>query len=159
MTKFCTCSGKVDYNSIGIFVELAAGTDKQFHYKITEIGAYRIKLRISLPVGCEYAWATGIWKIIKKVEAGMSFPVHFDAQNIEQFMSLDMINWVCASLKDVTSYVHGIKKEKEKFSFSDETWRKLHNAANRAAYALNGRADRKKPAFLMQLDGQMALDI
>lgn len=159
MTKYRTSTGKVDYNAIGIFVELDAGTDKQFHYKITEIGAYRIKLRISLPVGCEYAWPTGVWKILKKVEAGMSFPVHFDAQNIEQFMSLDMINWVCVSLKDVTTYVHGIKKEKEKSSFSDETWRALRNAASRAAYAVNGRADRRNTGIVTQLDGQMALDI
>lgn len=159
MTKFCTCSGKVDYDSIGIFVELAAGTDKQFHYKITEIGAYRIKLLILLPAGYEGTWPTGIWKIIKKVEAGMTFPVHFDLKNIEQFMSLDMIDWVCVSLKGVTTYVHGVKQKKEKPGMADETWRKLHNAANRAAYALNGRADRKKPAFLMQLDGQMMLDI
>lgn len=159
MTKFCTCSGKVDYNSIGIFVELAAGTDKQFHYKITEIGAYRIKLRISLPVGCEYAWPTGVWKILKKVEAGMSFPIHFDADNTKQFMSLDMINWICTSLKDVTTYVHGIEKEKEKSSFSDDTWRALVNAASRATYAVNGRARRKKIGFVTQLDGQMMLDI
>ena len=157
MTKFCTCSGKVDYNSIGIFVELAAGTDKQFHYKITEIGAYRIKLRISLPVGCEYAWPTGIWKILKKMQIGATFPVHFNEDNTKQFLSLDMVDWIAASMKGVTTYIHTEKKPQS--SFSDETWRKLCNAANRARYAVVGRNERPKMSCLTQLDGQMMLDI
>lgn len=153
--NICTChTGKFNYDDLGIFVELTAGADAQFHYKIERIGMYRIKLIISLPPERSGVWALGICQILRKVQAGAVFPVRFEQENALQYLTMDTLRLISNSMPKVTTYVYA-KKEKEVPTAMDEAWRKVRNAINRQNYAEKGRQDRR--GYLVQVDGQMSL--
>lgn len=135
-------------DAIGIFVEFETSDDAQFHYKLQIISVYRVKLRISLPIGKEKAWPSGIAQIIRKVETGASWPLRFEYNNVVRYISLEDLATIEKALAGPSAYVYEVPAEKA--SFSEKKLQDWFNAAQRAAYQV-------KTSAAAALEGQICI--
>lgn len=141
--------------NVGIYVELALSDNEQFRYKLSVISPYRVKLVISLPPDSKEKWGAGIRQIIKKVESGAEWPLRFEYDNVIRFFSLEELEYKIEKglPGNITAYVYGVPPAKEQGGFDDETLRRWFNAAARAAYPSQARANSAP------LEGQLMLDL
>ena len=133
--------------NVGIYIALAMSDDAQFHYSLRLASAYRVRLRILLPLGVNSQWTAGILHIIRKVETGGAWPIRFDYNNLIEYIALTDVVKIEKGLPGVTAYVYNAPAEETRFGFDEETLHRIFNLSRRVA----------RTAETSQLEGQMSL--